>query len=98
MKLYEVPLAAVPRLAEAKTGGRFFCPEGGIYAYDAAHDRVVCSVHGNRQDARQHPEPGHASSFARFLEGLEEVVVRVRFDGDAVHLMLDIVRPQPVGK
>jgi hypothetical protein len=98
VKLYEVPLAEVPRLAEAKTGVRFFCPEGGTYAYDAARDRVVCSVHGNRQDARQHPEPGRASSFARFLEGLEEVVLRVRFDGDAVHLTVDVARPQPAAK
>src|SRR5262249_52885442 len=31
LKLYEVPMEEVPRLAEAKYGVRYYCPEGGVY-------------------------------------------------------------------
>ena len=46
-KLYDAPLDEVDRLSEAKYGVRYFCPEHGRYEFDAAHDMVVCSVHGN---------------------------------------------------
>jgi hypothetical protein len=98
VKLYEVPVAEVPRLAEAKYGVRYFCPEHGTYEFDGKRDQVVCSVHGNRQDSRQHLPPGRKSSFTRFIEGLDEVVVRLRFEGDALYTTLDIVRRTPAPK
>jgi hypothetical protein len=98
LKLYEVPIAEVPRLAEAKYGVRFFCPEHGVYEYDARRDQVLCSVHGNRQDSRQHLPAGRKSSFARFLEGLDEVVARLRFEGEALYATVEIARRPAPGK
>jgi hypothetical protein len=92
MKLAEAPIAEVPRLAEAKYGVRFFCPEHGVYEYDAKHDQVVCSVHGNRLDSRQHPRSDRKSSFAEFLGKLDEVVARLRFEGDALYATVEIAR------
>jgi hypothetical protein len=96
VKLYDVPLAEVPRLAEAKYGVRYYCPEHGVYEYDARRDQVVCSVHGNRQDSRQYLPPGKKGSFTRFLEGLDEVAARLRFEGDALYTTVEIVRRRPV--
>lgn len=93
VKLYEVPIDEVPRLAEAKYGVRYFCPEHGVYEYDARRDQVICSVHGNRQDSRQHLPADRPSSFARFLDGLDEVVARLRFEGEALFVTLEIARP-----
>lgn len=93
VKLYEVPIEEVPRLAEAKYGVRYFCPEHGIYEYDARRDQVVCGIHGNRQDSRHHLPAERKSSFARFLDGLDEVVVRLRFEGEVLHATLEVARP-----
>jgi hypothetical protein len=98
VKLYDVPVTEVPRLAETKYGVRFFCPEHGTYEYDAGRDQVVCSVHGNRQDSRQLLPPGRPSSFAQFLDRLDEVVARLRFDGDVLYATVEIVRPRPAAK
>ena len=40
VKLYEVPIEEVPRLAEAKYGVRQFCPDHGTYSFDARKDQV----------------------------------------------------------
>jgi hypothetical protein len=96
VKLNEVPLTEVPRLAEAKYGVRYFCPEHGTYEYDDKRDQVVCSVHGNRQDSRYYPRGGRKSSFEEFVEGLDEVVVRLRFEGNALYTTVDIVRVAPL--
>ena len=98
VKLYEVPVEEAPRLAEAKYGVRFFRPEGGVYEYDSRRDQVVCSVHGNRQDARQHLRLDRRSSLARFLGELDEVVARVRFEGQALYATVEIARRQPAEK
>src|SRR5262249_50238414 len=98
MKLYEVPIARVPRLSEAKYGGRYFCPEHGDYAYDARRHEVLCSIHGNRQHARQYLRLDQRSSFVEFLEGLDEVVAGLRFDDDALHVTVEIGRRQRAAK
>jgi hypothetical protein len=98
VKLYEVPIKAVPRLAEAKYGVRYFCPEHGVYEYDAGRDQVLCSVHGNRQASRQNPRLDKESSFVQFIEGLDEVVAGLRFQEDALRITVEIGRRQPVEK
>jgi hypothetical protein len=92
VKLSEVPIADAQRLAEARYGVRYYCPEHGTYEYDEKRDQVVCSVHGNRQDSRYQPRADRKSSFAEFIEGLDEVVVRLRFEGSALYTTVDIVR------
>jgi hypothetical protein len=94
VKLYDVPMKEVPRLAEAKYGVRYFCPEHGAYEYDAKTDQVRCSVHGNRQDSRQNPRLGKQSSFAQFIEGLDEVTAGLRFEEDALFVQVEIARRQ----
>jgi hypothetical protein len=98
MKLYEVPVAEVPRLAEAKYGVRYFCPDHGTYEYDPKRDQVECSVHGNRQHSRQQPRLDRRSSFAEFIEGLDEVVAALRFQDDVLLATVEIVRRPPPGK
>jgi hypothetical protein len=93
-KLYDTPIDDVPRLAEAKYGVRYFCPEHGVYEYDAAHDMAVCSVHGNRADSKQNPGLDENSSFAHFLAGLDELVATLRFDDEALIATVEIVRHQ----
>jgi hypothetical protein len=92
VKLYDVSVKEVPRLAEAKYGVRYFCPEHGVYEYDARQDQVRCSVHGNRQDSWQKPRLDRRSSFAELLESLDELVARLRFDDEALHMTLEIAR------
>ena len=60
VKIYGVPVQDVSRLAEAKYGVRYFCPDGGEFHYDAARDEVLCSVHGNREQSRQTTAPRRA--------------------------------------
>ena len=91
-KLYDTPIAEIPRLSEAKYGVRYFCPDHGQYTFDAQRDRVLCSVHGNREHSRQHPRPDRRSSFDRFIESLDEVVARLRYQEDALIATLEIAR------
>ena len=91
-KLYNMPIDQIPRLSDAKYGVRYFCPDHGEYSYDAERDRVVCSVHGNREQSRQNPRLDRKSSFAEFMEGLEEVVATLRFQDDALLATVEIVR------
>ena len=91
-KLYDTPLEDAARLSEAKYGVRYFCPEHGRYELDAAHDMVVCTVHGNRADSRQNLGLDENSSFARFLSNLDELVATLRFDDEALIATVEIVR------
>jgi hypothetical protein len=97
-KLYDTPIAEIPRLSEAKYGVRYFCPDQGEYSFDAERDQVFCSVHGNREQSRQNPRPDRKSSFTQFIESLEEVVASLRFQDDALIATLEIVRSQPKQK
>lgn len=92
LKLYDVPVDEVPRLSEAKYGVTYFCPDEGAYAYDPERDQVECTVHGNRQRARQTPRLQERSSFQRFFEGLDEIVASLRFRDDALIATVEIAR------
>lgn len=92
LKLYETPIAELNRLSEAKYGVDYFCPDGGAYQYDAARDQVLCGVHGNRQNSRQTPALDQGSSFSRFIESLDEITARLRFQEDGLIATLEIVR------
>ncbi len=98
LKLYDVPMEEIPRLAEAVYGVRYFCPDHGVYEYDAKRDQVLCSVHGNRQDSRQQLRPDKKSSFAQFLNSLDEISARVRFQDEALYATVEIARRQGKGK
>ena len=56
-QLYGVPMDEIARLSEAKYGVRYFCPDDGQYRFDAEHNEVVCTVHGNREHSHQEPLP-----------------------------------------
>jgi hypothetical protein len=92
--LYNVPADEVPRLSEAKYGIRYFCPDGGSYAFDAELSQAVCSVHGNREKSRQHPPEDGESFFAQFLENLEEITASLRYTDDALIATLEILRSE----
>lgn len=91
-KLYEVPIPEIPKLSEAKYGIRHYCPDNGEYTFDHGHDQVVCSVHGNRENSRQNLGLDRESSFAKFIETLDEVVLSLRFVDNALISTLEIQR------
>jgi hypothetical protein len=92
VKLYGTPVGEVNRLAEAKYGVTYYCPDGGVYSWDTRRDEVACSIHGNRQHSRQDLGPQPRSSFARFLESLDEVVAALRFEEEALITTVEIAR------
>lgn len=92
VKLYDTPMTEVPRLAESKYGVVYFCPDHGAYEWNDKLDQVLCTVHGNRQHSQQNPRLNQRSSFARFIEGLEEVDVSLRFGEEALFTTVEIVR------
>ena len=94
-KLYDTPVDEVPKLSEAKYGVRYFCPDGGNYTFDAERNQVVCSVHGNREASRQHPRLDRKSSFAQFIDGLDEIVATLRYNEDALITTVEIARSDP---
>lgn len=96
--LYEIPIDEVARLSEAKYGVRYFCPDQGEYAMDTERHQVVCSVHGNREASRQNPRLDRQSSFAQFIENLDEIVASLRFEDDALITTVEIVRSPQVAK
>jgi hypothetical protein len=91
-KLYGVSAQEASRIAEAKYGVRYFCPDHGEYHFDAASDEVQCSVHGNRRVARQNPRLDRKSSFTQFIDSLEEVVATLRFQDEALITTVEIAR------
>lgn len=94
-KLYGVPVEEVNRLAEAKYGVRYYCPDGAAYRYDDASGQVLCGVHGNRQHSRQTLGVGAESSFGRFMNTLDEVTAELRFEEDGLLATVDIIRTAP---
>lgn len=95
LTLYEVPIQEVPQLAEAKYGVRYFCPDHGVYEWNNKTGQIECSVHGNRQHARQNTRLDRKSSFLEFMEGLDEVVASLRFQEEAMITTVEIVRQGP---
>ena len=95
LTLYDVPVPEMPRLAEAKYGVRYFCPDHGVYAWDDRHDQIACSVHGNRQHSRQDTKLATNSSFAEFMKSLDEVIASLRFQDDALIATVEIIRSTP---
>jgi hypothetical protein len=93
-KLYETPIDQIARLSNAKYGVQYYCPDDGEYSFDAERNQVVCSVHGNREQSRQHPRPDRPSSFARFVESVDEIVASLRFREDAMIATVEVVRSQ----
>jgi hypothetical protein len=55
-------------------------------------------VHGNRQHSRQETRLDRRSSFAEFLQNLDEVVAALRFQEDALMATIQIVRRPPARK
>lgn len=98
VKLHDAPLTEVARLAESKYGVVYFCPDHGTYEWNDRNDQVQCSVHGNRQGSRQNPRLDRQSSFAQFIEGLEEIDVSLRFDQEALFATVEIVRGAKAAK
>ena len=78
----------------AKHGVRYFCPDQGDYTFDAVANRVVCTVHGNRENATQNPHADRKSSFAQVIESLDEIVASLRFEDDALITTVEIVRTE----
>jgi hypothetical protein len=94
LKLYDVKMDQVPRLAEAISGVRYFCPDHGAYEYDAKLDQVLCSAHGNRLNPRQQLQLNQKSSFSQFLDSLDEIAASLRFQDEALYVNLEIARRQ----
>jgi hypothetical protein len=91
-KLYDIPVENVDQLAEAKYGVRYFCPDQGKYSFDVERDQVLCSVHGNREQSQQNPHLDRKSSFAQFIDSIEEIVASLRFQEEALIATVKIAR------
>ncbi|MBI1832256.1 MAG: hypothetical protein HYR84_12500, partial [Planctomycetes bacterium] len=92
IKLHDAKIEDVPRLAEAISGVRYYCPDHGAYEYDAKRDQVLCTVHGNRLNPRQQLQINQKSSFAQFVDSLDEIVPALRFSDEALFINIDIAR------
>jgi hypothetical protein len=92
-----VPVAEVNRLAQAKYGVSYICPDGGVYTHDPATDEVLSSVYGNRQHPQQNATLSERASFARLLERLEEITATLRFEEEWLIATVEIAR-QPEEK
>src|SRR5262249_19310440 len=97
-KLYECPLAEVNQLSEAKYGVVSYCPDQGNYGWDTRRDQVVCSVHGNRQQSRQLQGLDGKSSFAAFIESIDEITATLRFQEEALLSTVVIARHHGAAK
>lgn len=93
-ELYNAPIEKIAELSEAKYGIRHYCPDNGKYSFDRDHNQIVCSVHGNRELSRQNPGLDRESSFAKFIETLDEVVASLRFHDDALIATVEIQRQE----
>ena len=93
-RLYDAPMDDLAELSEAKYGVRYLCPDNGEYSFDGERNEVVCSVHGNREHSQQNPVLNPDSSFARFIDSLDEIVVSLRFEDDALISTLEIQREE----
>jgi hypothetical protein len=93
-KLYDAPIEQIPELSQAKYGVRYFCPDRGTYQYDAERNQVVCSVHGNREHSRQELGLDEESSFAEFINSVEEITAALRFEEEAMIATVEIDRSE----
>ncbi len=91
-RLYEKPMEQIAELSEAKYGVRYLCPDDGTYAFDVDQDQVVCSVHGSREHSRQNPALNPQSTFARFIDSLDQATLALRFEKDALIATIEIQR------
>lgn len=92
LKLYDVPIGEVNRLANAKYGVSYVCPGGGEYVYDEERDQVLSTVYGNRRHARQNLALDGDSAFARFFNSLEDITAWLRFTDDGLIATVEIRR------
>ncbi len=91
-ELYGAAIDDIAELSEAKYGIRYYCPDDGQYSFNRDTSQVVCSVHGNREHSRQNATLNRGSSFAKFIGRIDEVVMSLRFEKDALIATTDIVR------
>lgn len=92
VKLYHESTENVDRLADAKYGVTYFCPDGGEYHYDADRDVVECSVHGNRLHARQHLRLDDNTRFSRMFQSLDEITLSLLMEKDAIMATIQLQR------
>ena len=97
-RLYDVPMDGIAQLSEAKYGIRYLCPDNGQYSFDPDRNEIVCDVHGNRERSRQNPALNPQSSFAQFIDSLDEAVLSLRFEEDALISTLEIQRHEQQGR
>lgn len=95
VKLYGVGADETDKLSDAKYGVTYFCPDGGEYRFDGERDQVVCSVHGNRQHARQQVELARRSSFRRFFQSIDAITASLRYQDDGLITTVEIERAKP---
>lgn len=93
-KLYDAAVDDIPELSQAKYGVRYFCPDNGHYDYDAERNQVICSVHGNREHSRQSLGLNEQSSFAEFINSVNEITAALRFQEEALIATVKIERKQ----
>jgi hypothetical protein len=91
-KLYGAPIDEIDSLSEAKYGIRYYCPDNGQYTFDPDMNQVVCSVHGNRESSRQNAALSRESSFAKFIESIDEIVASLRYEDEALIATVEIDR------
>jgi hypothetical protein len=91
-RLYGVPVSEVNKLAQSKYGVSYICPDGGEFVYDPGTDEVLSTVFGNRQHPRQNESLSPKSSFARFLDRLEEITATLRFEEEGLIATVEIAR------
>nr|WP_143547728.1 hypothetical protein [Rhodopirellula sp. SM50] len=91
-QLYDAPIDQIATLSEAKYGIRYFCPEDGEYSFDEGSSQVVCSVHGNRESSRQNPGLNPNSSSAKFIESIDQIIVYLRYEQEAMIATVEIDR------
>lgn len=91
-KLYDAPMDEIHKLSEAKYGVRYYCPDNGDYAFDEDLNQVVCSVHGNREHSRQNEQLDEQSSFAQFIQSLDDLTASLNFSGEALIATAEIQR------
>ncbi|OYV88126.1 MAG: hypothetical protein B7Z73_09130 [Planctomycetia bacterium 21-64-5] len=94
VKLYGVDADDTDKLSDAKYGVTWFCPDGGEYRFDRERDQVLCSVHGNRQHARQQVDLAWRSSFRRFFESIDAITASLRSLDDGLIATVEIDRAE----
>ena len=91
-RLYGASLDETQRLADAKYGVTYLCPEGGHYTYDAARDVAACDLHGTRRDSRQPAAARVQSPFSRLLDETRQIELRLRRDKRCQFVVIELGR------